>query len=178
MNALPFMVILEGPDGAGKSTLATALVRLTGFKYTHFTAPAQGVSFDDTCRIQVGEVHASGESVLFDRFHLSERVYGPIARGVDTMSDDFEQSMWGLVRPVVVLCLPPWETAYTNWAQRNAERAEMIVKRSQYEAVYLAYESIRTTLPVLQYDYTRDSVVDLYNRLTVFAFGALSATPR
>jgi thymidylate kinase len=178
MKALPRVVILEGPDGAGKSTLAVGLTRLMGYRYMHFSAPGKGESFDDVCRERVHEIFTSGESLIIDRFHLSERVYGPILRGVDTMSETFEQVMWEHVRPVVVLCLPPYQTAFANWAKRKSENGELVVKSEHYEAVYLAYENIRTTLPILQYDYTRDSIAALYERLSVFAFGTLSATPR
>jgi thymidylate kinase len=178
MNLLPCMIVLEGPDGAGKSTLATALSRMTGFAYQHFTAPAKGTSFDATCRQSLDRIRADGKNVIVDRFHLSERVYGPLLRGADTMTETFEQTVWEAVRPVVVMCLPPYRVAFENWAKRKAANGELVTKSEQYEAVYLAYENLRTTLPILQYDYTRDRAVDLCERLAIFAFSALSATPR
>lgn len=166
----PAVIILEGPDGAGKTMLADELRRLTGLRSIHFSAPAKGESFDDTCWQYLGEICAAGDSTIIDRFHLSERVYGPICRGVDTMSEMFEASMLKTVRPVVVLCLPPFEVAQENWAKRNAQRAEMISQRDQYEAVYRAYEKIRTVLPTIQYDYTRDFAPDVLTRLQTIGF--------
>jgi len=161
------VIILEGPDGAGKSTLADSLEQLTGFRSEHLVAPVDEPPLA-TCIRYLDDTLASGKGIIFDRFHLSEHVYGPIARGVDQIGAAgavLEQSMWDTVRPVVVLCLPPHEIAQQNWALRNAARAEMIERREMYDAVYSAYQSIRTTLPVIQYDYTRDSAVNVLARL-------------
>lgn len=172
-KAKPRVIILEGPDGTGKSTLAAQLATLTGFRSEHLIAPVDEEPID-TCYRYLDEVRTTNTGIVFDRFHLSEYVYGPIARGVNTMEFTgkvLERELWLTTRPVVVMCLPPYEVAQENWAKRNAARGEMIKSASMYDAVYHAFENIRTTLPTIQYDYTRESAVDVQFRLE-----ALSAT--
>lgn len=71
------LIIIEGPDGAGKSTLAHALVRDYGYGYVHFSQPKQ----DPLLEYLPAWTHE--DKLVVDRFHLGEGVYGPLYRGKD-----------------------------------------------------------------------------------------------
>lgn len=170
----PQVIILEGPDGAGKSTLADCLQQMTVYDSVHLSAPVNETAYE-LCTRHLSAVLETGNHTIFDRFHVSEPIYGPVARGYDTMCDGYdaiENTLWLSTRPVLVLCMPPYTHAYKNWVKRAAKGGEMLVKSEQFSRVYEGYEKAhrRTSLPVLTYDYTKfsepgEAALDLVFRL-------------
>lgn len=73
------IILLEGPEAAGKSTLAKLLEEQTGYPVVHMDKPKtdeekQNMYMDYMNKIQ------SVDNVIFDRCWYSEMVYGPIMR--------------------------------------------------------------------------------------------------
>ena len=80
----PKLVILEGPDGSGKSTLGRHLAKLWGGFYFHCTAtrtliPAMR-DYQVNVMKNVEENLAIGRIVILDRFWPSEMIYGGVLR--------------------------------------------------------------------------------------------------
>lgn len=72
--------VLEGPDGAGKTTLASRLVEaLPDYRIEHFGPPIQA-PLEEYLHWLVAQ-DAQGHRMVIDRFHLGESVYGPLFRG-------------------------------------------------------------------------------------------------
>lgn len=143
------IILLEGPDGAGKTTLAR---KLNGY-YVH-QGPFQGDPFSETIAT-LRPLFEMNEDVVWDRSHLGEQVYGPIYRGVDTLPDAKRRMLdrWLLSHQAVVInCRPPYDTCLANWQERRDE--EMLDDEHQLRAVYDAYGRLRTELPVVVHDYT------------------------
>lgn len=74
--------IIEGPDGAGKSTLAEAVADLTNAEISHL-GPSE--SPEDALDAVIGGTFATyapgeGVNVVSDRHHWGDPVYGPIKR--------------------------------------------------------------------------------------------------
>ena len=69
-------LVIEGPDGAGKTTLAQALCA-SGYAYRHEGPPPPTVP---ALRYYAGILARLEQPTLLDRFHLGELVYGPIVR--------------------------------------------------------------------------------------------------
>lgn len=69
------MIIVEGPDKCGKTSLAQALSFALGWPALHFSQPKGDA---------IGEYRAALEDnprpFIADRFHLGEFVYGPLYR--------------------------------------------------------------------------------------------------
>ncbi len=79
------IIILEGPDGAGKTTLADELVDRYGFNYQH-QGPYPEIPGKGIVRQNVEKILATAKQpTVFDRLHVGERVYGPVYRGTDRL---------------------------------------------------------------------------------------------
>ena len=64
------MIILEGPDHIGKTTVAKRICEFTGWKYEHLGVPDKDWDYfiDYLCRLR--------PNTVWDRFHLGGWVYG------------------------------------------------------------------------------------------------------
>jgi len=156
------MLIVEGPDGAGKTTLALRLsedlqwpvaTRVVG-------ADTQIVGGRTELKSWVEENLAQGfQQTIFDRHRLiSEPIYGPLFRG--ELQDGFDDDLWFAgawnlllaIRPVVVFCLPPLDQVMRNL--RDDE--ENVVVRDKAPIVYWQYWTLycRMGVRAMRYDYT------------------------
>lgn len=74
------LILLEGGDGTGKTTLARELVDLTGGQYLHASAPTRHPLVEYTAPLAEYK-RGSGQTIVCDRWHVGELVYGPRYRG-------------------------------------------------------------------------------------------------
>lgn len=74
------MIVLEGPDGAGKTTLARLLAEVGGLTYVHH-GPPTGPPFN------AYQAALHQENVVIDRLFHGELVYGPALRGASQLDD-------------------------------------------------------------------------------------------
>jgi hypothetical protein len=173
------IIILEGPDGSGKTTLAKYLQSRHDFQYVHTGPPTDndlleeyGRTLYDACR--------SSRNVVIDRLHVGERIYGPQLRGQDRLGRDGEVLIHRLISAYgarLVFCLPPYEVALSNWKSRFAEGMELIEKEAIYQKVYAAYRATMNDVfynAAVWFDYTRMSL-DLAAAMAsgINAFGML-----
>jgi hypothetical protein len=116
------IIILEGPDGAGKTILAHELCTRLHLGYHHEGPPPLHVeplyhygALLDAARYQ---------RVVFDRLALGERVYGPLLRGHDRLGAEGWRVMRRLIVAVgaaEVLCLPPFHVVHDNWRAKHRQ---------------------------------------------------------
>lgn len=142
------MIIIEGPDGAGKTTLAKAI-------FKHYDKRHYGKDDEDKFGQYLRDIVGSPLRSLRDRMHYSEQAYGPVMRGVDIlrpfhrMFDRVLLSRGG----VLVLVLPPFEVCRENWAARLGD--EYVQDEEKLAAIYSKYKyHLSSHLPTLIYDWT------------------------
>lgn len=164
------MIIVEGPDGAGKSTL----IKNIQAQYPDLEVAGRVVSKDTEMMTDlqawVNQNLAEGfQYRLFDRHRLiSEFIYGPVLR--PSPQPGFASPTWvfnslrrfARIQPLVIYCLPPLEVIKANLENDQ----DNIRVRDHIESIYAGYlhraalESIDNRMTTIVYDYTIDGQYD------------------
>ncbi|MEU2133602.1 hypothetical protein [Streptomyces sp. NPDC018352] len=151
MAATHETLVLEGPDGAGKSTLAERLSALHGFRVIH--SPRTPDHLDLATRYR--EILGGAGRILFDRCFVSELVYGPLHRGTSriTWSEalDLAESVINRVGLFVHLTAPP-PVIRQRLLDRDGEAASL----EEVAALVTGYQRVFSTLA----DYTKVLTLD------------------
>lgn len=108
------LIIVEGPDGAGKTTLVRGLIREFSFQAgergTTDRKLLYTVTRSDTYRAMAHEVLGDEPPRIWDRLFFSEMVYAPIVGRLCefSMSEQaYIRRVLEAMRVPIVLCLPP-----------------------------------------------------------------------
>ena len=162
------MLIIEGPDGAGKTTLIKSLQEA----YPDLKVAPRVVSKQTEAMVDMQEwvndnLRQGLQYTIFDRYRLiSEFIYGPLLRAGQS-APGFNSISWvhGSLRrfqalnPVIVYCLPPLETIKAN-LKDDTENSKVWDHIDGMYSAYLhraALDFIRDPYHTVIYDYTMDS---------------------
>lgn len=127
---LALNVVLEGPDGGGKTTLAATLHERYGCLHQHAGPPRAGIGpaalARDYARMVTPRLEIDGQAVgvVADRWALGETIYGPLFRGRSLIGKAEWTALSCLLDATatpLVLCLPPKSVAMASWQDRLAE---------------------------------------------------------
>jgi len=171
------IIILEGPDGSGKTTLAEklrAVVSESPGNMMHSVAhgPYAGLDAEQLCKLYFRSMSPAltfDDSLIMDRSWLSEPIYADAYRNGISRVDMPRRRMLertALSRgAVVILCQPDFEVCEQAFMSRKAE--EYLDNVDQLRQVYNDYETLdlQTHLPVVHYDYVHDNFQDLLARI-------------
>lgn len=115
------MIIVEGPDGAGKTTLIQTLVEATGLPVAPRVVSKDTEAMTDLVKWTEENVAKGFQATIFDRHRLfSEPIYGPVLRS--TLTPEFSDPEWFYAQlsqlydsdPFIIYCLPPFHTVLSN----------------------------------------------------------------
>src|SRR5258708_10796608 len=102
------IIVLEGADQSGKTTLASHLVNVYGAYYMHAKVWKQMLKWHSGIMRRAVRLSARGELVVLDRHWISEFVYGSIFRGGPAYDGaraaHFDQLI--LQHGIYILCVP------------------------------------------------------------------------
>jgi len=165
------MLIVEGPDGGGKTTLITELQAQMDIAIMPKASRSDTGPDTRTLRKWVDQDLSTPNHSphLYDRYPLiSEPIYGPLIRG--HMADGFDDLQWFASRcemirqrsAAIVFCLPPFEVTHRNvMLNHDNSTKHMRGVRMKIRAIYEQY-IVRCVLEaqagttVFVWDYTKE----------------------
>ena len=156
------MIIVEGPDGAGKTTLVREIcdtfpeVRV-GKRGTDNRDFLWKVTVPDTMKALSQYALSQGQVTIWDRLFYSEMIYAPLGMPPrDVMFNPSQQShVMRLINGAdfpVILCLPPWELVEENIHKEH--QMPGVVEHAH--DIYRAYKALIQRFPdrTALYDYS------------------------
>lgn len=162
------MIIVEGPDGAGKSTLVKHLASTFGLQVGKRSTEDRDKLYEavryDTYTALGTSVIGAGPIRVWDRFFFSELIYS-VSTGRTCRFGQADTSFIGHVmealRCPIFLCLPPIEAVLHNMA---AEKHQMPGVRENIQDIWYRYSMMLTNmleyqpkLLIRRYDYTGET---------------------
>lgn len=157
------VVIIEGPDGAGKTTLCQHLVK-RGFKYFHEGPPPPEGDMLEYYAVKLWKAMHGRAPVVFDRFHLGEMIYGPIARNVDRVGYYGMRMFRRVFRSHNVLCTvatPPFATCYANWKKKFEAGDDYLRDQHKFTDCYHRFVGLQAYHR--RFDYTEHTCQEWYD---------------
>lgn len=143
------MIVLEGPDNAGKSTLGRQLSERFGVDVHHSSNPKMDYAqLRDKMREIINDPR---RDAIYDRVPLiSEGIYGTILRGVNRFNCHEGQGLWQLFaasNPLIIYCRPPDETINVGLEFKPGESEDHIkAVREKHLVIAHAYDDLMTAL--------------------------------
>jgi len=123
---IPRVVVFEGPDGSGKSTLIESLRTPRTRVYHHGPYRGEVKIWRHYCETMVvNDGHDGTDEVFLDRCWVSEEPYGQVFRGGENRVTAYQRDILeGILRDhggVVVCCLPPFRACHESFVRRHDE---------------------------------------------------------
>lgn len=166
------ITIFEGPDGGGKSTMATEYADSINARYVHFPA-VKKIHNLSRIYVEAAMPALNGEyDVVFDRSWLSEGPYGNVFRhGLDRVGSYNRRMLERLFMrcgAVVVKCLPEIDVCLSTFRSRRDQ--EMLEDELQLRQVHDEYARLECGLPTVNHDYTRANEVTKFSKIQARRF--------
>jgi hypothetical protein len=168
------MIVVEGPDGAGKTTLVKQLVEDFGLSLAPRVVSAQAERMVDLKEWTEENLRLGWQARVFDRFNL---ISDPIYRAclpTKTWDEQMYATGWWYdaitrfyaLKPIIIYCLPPIETAVFN-VQHGVDDNSVV--QEEIMSIYYSYVA-RSAIDMAHrnayyFDYTRMKARDMYPSL-------------
>ena len=162
------MIILEGPDNTGKSTLAESLTLKLDWPVIH--PGGKPANQAEELRMILHQLKLSKEDIIHDRVTcISQPVYNVFRDDAIDLSYRFYlDEMLKNPNCVIVYCRPPkWKILDLATHEAKAHDSPEHLKMITDNAVHILseYDKMFETIPHVKYDYTVDTIESLLERL-------------
>lgn len=143
-----FTIIIEGPDGAGKTTIMNQLLSsIPGSATQHFGAPTsekEALEYHKVYDATLSTQNERGTSVfIMDRAWYSDIVYGPVLRGRREISDKNVEALENKVKRlgggIVLYVSSDIDTLYDRCTTRGEE---LIKTKEMLQRILDGYEEL------------------------------------
>lgn len=118
------VILVEGPDGSGKTTLCNELVK-KGYEYIHLSKDG---AYKDTNTFYYAFrsllESKKGQNIVIDRSYISNYVYSTVFEDSDIISPVNLYGMQNLVH-IVVMCIPDRKKYLERFEKLKSERQEL-----------------------------------------------------
>lgn len=151
------IIIVEGPDNAGKTTLALHIAKAMRACFLKVERPSRGVDLIALRRILETAESYSGVVVADRHVCISEPIYGKIIRGGHDLDDREVELSYDQI-DVLIYCRPPMHAIMSSIQDRP--QMEGVIENTQ--AIIHVYDEVMQEIHleqrilVRQYDYTKD----------------------
>lgn len=154
------MIILEGPDGGGKSTLATWLSQRWGWPIVHTGGPLTSRE-DFISRVADLNLLDPPFSMIVDRTpFISDRVYSIVNPNPPVTTEEDFQKMMIRVRPIIIYCRladPARMLSLVSKAAKSHKPAEYLDRvQAKHSLIVQNYDRIMAPIHHLTFDWERD----------------------
>lgn len=152
------LFIIEGPDGSGKTSLCNAIKTAVGGSILKRDKPVLPPLIEYTAALAKYEP-GKGQVLICDRWHLGERVYGPLYRGGCGLSPIAWAAVEGYLQSLGAICVlatAPPEILADRLRERGEQPDSAALLREK-----LAFDRAVTwsTLPWITYDSVHNDVL-------------------
>lgn len=151
------IVLIDGPDGSGKSTLSKYLIDEKKFSYIHSSIHEDMDNYFNQLADMLEIARQAHLNVVLDRSILSNVVYVEIS-GVPLVKQSTTRRLYELIDKIVI-CLPTKEKYIEQYEKLKSERFEMFDSMTdvydKYYKLYISKDCNGTTLS--------DNKVYIYN---------------
>ena len=166
-----YMLIVEGPDGAGKSILAEKLSRDLRMPIATKVVGADTQPLLDLGKWTEDNLNKGFQRMVFDRHRLiSEPIYGPATR--NNQDVNFLDLGWLAdmvhrfyqTQPIVIYCLPDLQVVRANVVREDTDNQVVAGRISAIYAGYVSRAAVdlaQARLPVKVYNYKVTRYEDL-----------------
>ena len=160
------MIILEGVDCSGKSTLAEKLSAKYDAPITHYS------KHEEENMLKHALLSKPGTGEIVDRFHLSEIPYTMYYRHGVPQYDSVIKIDLALreTKCLQIVCTPPWTVVKEHWENRKED--ELIQSIDALHGIYMWYRDKSqafSSFQVWNYDYTRTSFDSLCEEIDTWS---------
>ena len=154
------MIIIEGPDNSGKTTLINSL-RKQGLNniVTTYHPKDNAINF----YINTSSVY---QNLIVERHYLSELVYSSFKKDRTKYSSYFQYIIESSILsyfPIILYLRPPIEEIYKNFKKEG----DPYINESEIEHMVKLYDEImnKSVLSVIKYDYTQDNLNKIFTKV-------------
>lgn len=160
------MIIIEGPDNSGKTTLGNRLSKRLNVPLQHSGGPAKG---KDEILMRTDNILRERNSICIrDRIPIiSEYVYANALGRPSFFTDENIMHYLNLLiqmHPVIIFCNPPKEIVLGGnhkFGEHDTPEHHRKVEENKL-TIYEMYQSVFSMIPHYSYDWTQDNIDTIY----------------